>query len=596
MLACDFETTVYEGQTYTEVWSAAYARLFYDKVSVTHSIDEFIKELADYRVNIVCWFHNERFDGTFIVNYLLTHGWEWTDNKKLDTGQFKTLISKQNRWYSITLKTGNATIEIRDSVKLMPMTLEEMGVAFNTAHRKKQMEYVGKRYAGCNITPVEMDYIINDVLVLKEALEYMFDEGHTNLTIGSCALKTFKQNYSKREMSVLFPDMTKYEVPYECLKANNADEFIRRSYKGGYCHLRIDRVGRAGKGRTYDVNSLYPSMMHSKSGNKYPIGEPKFWEGDIPDAALQKSRIYFVMIRCAFKLKDGKLPTIQIKGNPLYPGNEWLSTSDVKRKGKYYSTIINDNGEEENIKVDLTLTCVDYELFKEHYDIFDLEVIGGCWFYAREGLFDEYIDYWMYKKMNAKSKAERTEAKLFLNNLYGKFATSTDSSYQEPVLAYDNSIDFVLHEENNKTPGYIPVGTMVTSYSRDFTIRHAQANYDNFIYADTDSLHLKDGIVVGLKIHETELLCWKLESEWSSAVFLRQKTYCEFIRKEDGNKVYPYWHIKCAGMPERCKRKFLATHPITDFNYGLSVSGKLVPKRIPGGIVLKDTNFTLRKR
>ena len=49
-------------------------------------------------------------------------------------------------------------------------------------------------------------------------------------------------------------------------------------------------------------------------------------------------------------------------------------------------------------------------------------------------------------------------------------------------------------------------------------------------------------------------------------------------------------------MPERSKKLFLETHPITDFKYGLAVGGKLVPKNIKGGVILEEREFTLRKK
>lgn len=597
MLACDFETTVYENQTSTEVWSAAYARLFSDKVVVLHSIEEFLKELFDYRVNVVCWFHNEKFDGSFIVNFLLRNGWEWTNNKKLEKKQFTTLISKQNRWYTITIFTGKSIIEIRDSAKLMPMSLEDMGVAFDTKHRKKEMKYKGYRYAGCNITKEEMEYIINDVLVLKEALEFMFGNGHRKLTIGSCALSEYKKIYGKYEFITHFPKISDIELS-ENYGSSDADEYVRKSYKGGWCYLKKGVSGRVGQGFTLDVNSLYPSMMHSCSDNVFPIGKPHFWKGDIPDGALKSKRVYFVRFECRFELKENYLPTVQIKGDSRYDGTEWLHTSRIKRGNEYFESVIDKYGNIVDNLVILTMTHVDFILFKEHYDIKDLKILDGCWFYGAVGLFDDYIDEWANKKINAESKGQRTEAKLFLNNLYGKFSTSRDSSYRIPYLRADNSLDFELVTENNKEAGYIPVGSMITSYSRNFTIRRAQLNYEQFLYGDTDSLHMIDkGLsVLGIDIHPTNLLCWKFETEWSSGIFLRQKTYAEFIRKKDGKKVYPHWSITCAGMPDNCKNIFLATHPVTDFKYGLTVNGKLTPTQIDGGVLLKDSVFTLRKK
>ena len=112
-----------------------------------------------------------------------------------------------------------------------------------------------------------------------------------------------------------------------------------------------------------------------------------------------------------------------------------------------------------------------------------------CGFTLERVFFDEYIDKYGEEKRTSKG-FKRQKAKLFLNNLYGKFAMSDNSSYKEPYLDDDGVIRFILHEEHEKKVGYIPIGSAITSYSMNFTIRHAMANYDRFCYADTDSIHL----------------------------------------------------------------------------------------------------------
>lgn len=601
LIVADFETTVYEGQTETEVWSAAYAELYTDKVTVRHSMDEFLNDmLRGYSDSIVCWFHNVRFDGSFIVDYLLRKGWKFSKEKngKMFSGEFKALISQQNRWYSVTLKYGNKTVEFRDSAKLMPMTLAEMGVAFNTSHRKLNMEYKGYRYAGCVITPEEMKYIINDVLVLKEAMETMLNDGHDRLTIGSCCMAEYKKQYDDAMWNAMFPDLKAFTIETG-YGANNADEYIRKAYHGGWCYLRKEYLmfHVKHKGRTYDVNSLYPSMMHSSSGNYYPVGLPHFFKGLPPEICKRKDIVYFIRLRCCFNLKPKHVPTIQIRKSWKYPSNEWLETSDVKFRGEYYHELENDEtGEMEVQSPEMTMSMVDYKLMLEHYDVTDLEILDGVWFYGELGIFDAYLD--KYKKIKETATGGlRTEAKLFSNNLYGKLATGDDSSYLVPYISPDtDAIAFDIVYENDKRTVCIAKGAMVTSYARAFTITHAQENYNLFIYADTDSLHGLDGEWKNIQEHDTAYGCWKCESEWSSAIFIRQKTYAEFIRKEHHKKVEAHWDIKCAGMPEASKQLFLATHPITDFKYGLRVGGKLKPVRIHGGTILTETDFTLRKK
>ena len=55
--------------------------------------------------------------------------------------------------------------------------IEHLGKSFGTKHKKLSMDYEGYRYAGCTISDEEKSYIANDVLVVKEAMEIMFNVG-----------------------------------------------------------------------------------------------------------------------------------------------------------------------------------------------------------------------------------------------------------------------------------------------------------------------------------------------------------------------------------------------------------------------------------
>ena len=116
-----------------------------------------------------------------------------------------------------------------------------------------------------------------------------------------------------------------------------------------------------------------------------------------------------------------------------------------------------------------------------------------------------------------------------------------------------------------------------------------------------------------------------MESSWDKAVFVRQKTYVEHVTHENLIPVQqlkkpkePYYNIRCAGMPERCKdlfvwsiegvpeeekkkglseeeQEFLSTkRTIEDFKQGLVVPSKLLPQHLPGGVVLVETTFEIR--
>lgn len=650
---CDFETTVYKGQQSTEVWASASTELFTDDtVQIFHSIQEQLDYFIDLKCNIVAYYHNLKFDGSFWLSYLLIdkhykqayrkngeneNNVEWLQEKDMENNTFKYSISDKGQWYSIIIKVKNHFIEIRDSLKLLPFSVKRIGDSFKTKHRKLEMEYTGFRYAGCNITDEEKKYIANDVLVVKEALEILFNEGHDKLTIGACCLSEYKnicKHSLKNELDYneMFPDIYDMPIDKNIYKYDNAGEWVRKSYKGGWCYLVKGKENKIYyNGTTADVNSLYPSMMSSESGNPYPVGKPTFWSGNyIPNEALEDNRYYFIRIKTRFYIKKDKLPFIQIKGNLLYKGTESLETSDVydKTTNQYYTHYRDLNGNLIDTRVELTLTMTDFILIKEHYDLVDFEILDGCWFYTQIGIFDEYIEKYKHQKQISKG-AKRELAKLFLNNLYGKMASSKDSSFKLAYVKDDKSIGFLPVSESNKKPGYIPVGSAITSYARNFTIRAAQKNYHGvnnpgFIYADTDSIHcdLPPDQIKGIKVHAKDFCCWKLESCWDKAVFTRQKTYIEHVIAEDLEPIEkPYNNIKCAGMPQKCKdlfelsmqgtanynemwsdeeRNFLFDEnnkPIkrdfSDFKIGLSVPDKLRPKRILGGILLVETTYQM---
>lgn len=644
IFSCDFETTVYDGQTETEVWASACVELYTESVNIFHSISEQFEYFKQQNCNIIAYYHNLKFDGSFWLSFLLrdlqleqafnnynTEGTlgEWYNNKEMSNNSFKYTISELGQWYTITIKINNYIIELRDSLKLLPFSVKEIGKAFKTKHQKLEMNYTGYRYSGCIITEQEREYISNDVLVVKEALEIMFEQGHNKLTIGACCLDEFKKTFhDKREYEALFPDLTLEEIDSQLYKYDNVDSYIRKSYRGGWCYLVKEKANKVKRdGTTADVNSLYPSMMSSESGNEYPYSKPNFWKGNyIPNEALQPHHYFFIRVKTRFYIKKGKLPFIQIKGNYLYKGTEALESSDYydRVEEKYYTHYKDIHGNICDTRVEMTLTMTDYYLMLEHYEIVDFEILDGCYFRSAKGLFDEYIN--IYKKMKLENTgALRTLAKLFLNNLYGKMASSTDSSFKKAFVKDDGSIGFIGILAHDKKSGYIAIGSAITSYARNFTIRSAQQNYygkdkRGFIYADTDSIHcdLKPNEIKGITVHDKNFCCWKLESCWDKAIFVRQKTYIEHVTHEDLQEVeQPYYNVKCAGMPSKCKdlfvksmigydneetkdlseveKEFLQTkRTLEDFKIGLRVPGKLLPKRIPGGVLLVDTSYEMR--
>lgn len=635
----DFETTVYKGQTMTEVWASAVVEFGSEDVNIFHSIDETFQYLCSLDgEQIVIFYHNLKFDGGFWISYLMLdqhftqalNGSEedletlrFRQQSQMKPKTFRYTISDAGQWYKIQIKIRGKLIEIRDSLKLLPFSVREIGRSFGTKHHKLEMEYKGFRYAGCKITDEEKEYIANDVLVVKEALEIMFEEGHNKITIGSCCLSEYRETIGPKYFRI-FPNLYNLPIDETVYGVDNAGAYIRKSYRGGWCYLAKGKSCRDFyNGVTADVNSLYPSMMHSESGSRYPVGFPTFWVGDIPEEAKQNNRYYFVRINTRFYLKEGYLPFVQNKTSWMYSATECLETSDIwdRETNMYWDHFVGFDGEVHSASMTMTLTMTDWQLLRDHYNLVDCVILDGCWFETETGIFDEYIDYWREIKKNSKG-ARRQIAKLMLNSLYGKMASSKDSSFKVAYEKEDHSVGFYSVIADEKKPGYIPVGSAITSYARNFTIRASQANYygpdqPGFIYADTDSIHcdLPPEALRGIKVDDAEFCCWKLEASWDHGWFVRQKTYLEHVVAENLKPIEnPYYNVKCAGMPDRCKELFLASvtgkeiqanspeekkflkkkRAIHDFNIGLRVPGKLIQRRIMGGVVLQDSYYEMR--
>lgn len=269
-----------------------------------------------------------------------------------------------------------------------------------------------------------------------------------------------------------------------------------------------------------------------------PISYPIFFEGKYVDDKIYP--LYIQMINCSFEIKQNKIPTIQIKHSMSFIPNEYLTSSN-------------------NEIVTLVLTNVDLKLFLEQYNVYDLEYVAGWKFKGMNGIFKSYIDKWIERKINATiegNKGQRTLAKLMLNSLYGKFATSLDVQSKVPYIGEDEIVHYSLTEKDTKDGIYLPIGSFITAYAREKTIRTSQAikdysikkyGKDMYIYSDTDSIHTT------LSIDELKLFCdidpvrlgaWKHEGDFTRAKFIRQKCYLEEINDEI--------KITCAGMPKSC--------------------------------------------
>ena len=579
----DFETTTNIDDC--RVWAFAICEVGNkEDVIIGTTIDDFMEWNIKRKENDTVFFHNLKFDSQFIMNWLFKNGYEHTtepEQKKSKT--FNTLISDKGLFYQVEVifeKKGKKVNKVvfQDSLKLIPLSVDSIAKSFKLPISKLKIDYDSHNNLpiGSPLTPEEEEYIKHDVQIVAHAIEYFYSQGLTKMTIGSCALSEYKKIIKKRNFDRYFPT-PKYH------------DDVKQSYRGGFTYLNPDyREKIIGKGIVLDVNSLYPSVMYDEY---LPFGTPIYFNGKYEEDLIYP--LYTQMISCQFELKKGKIPTIQIRYGYSFKANEYLTTSG-------------------DTEVVLCLNSVDLELFLEQYDVYNLEYISGWKFKATKGLFTDYIDKWSNNKIQAKKDGNHglyLISKLFLNSLYGKFGTDTRVRSKIPYLGEDNEIHYKDGKAEIKDGIYIAMASFITSYARKKTITSAQRIMDNhrnglskaqFVYADTDSLHivlngedetkfLNDS---NLDISDTKLGAWKFETKFNRAKFLRQKCYIE-NSTEDVLNPNPEYNLKItvAGMPTDC-HKYVN---FDNFNIGASYKGKKQPKIVPGGVVLSEIDFTIKR-
>lgn len=550
-----------------------------DNVYIGTTIDQFMEWCEDRIDNVRVYFHNLKFDGQFILNWLFENGFKHAKNsRERATKTFTTIISDKGLYYCIEVifwKGGRSIKKVTfwDSYKIIPLSVEDISESFKMPLSKLKIDYDAHNNLPYEapLTKQEKEYIINDVKIVAAALYEFRKQGLDKMTIGGCALEDYISIVGKKEFRRWFP------VP-------QYHNDIKQSYKGGFSYLNPKFENKTVKnGIVVDVNSMFPYVMREM---KLPFGTPILYQGKYEPDPLYD--IYTQMIRCQFELKPGKIPTIQIKNSMFFAGNEYLTSS----------------GDEE---ITLCLNSIDLELFLENYKVYNLEYISGWKFKSKKGMFSKYIDKWVEIKTQAKNDKNwglYLISKLYLNSLYGKFGSGI---YNRSKIPYVDENGVVKYKDSDPVPKqgvYIPVASFITSYARDIIIRAAQKIQDDynsgksdieFIYADTDSLHCKSDnfeLPEGLEIDSTKLGAFKFESKFIKAKYIRQKCYIE-QSTEDVYNDNPEYKLKItvAGMPKECHEQV----NFRNFKVGTTYTGKHTPRAVPGGVVLENVDFTIKK-
>ena len=562
--AADFETAnaqynIDNGITWIWLWDICDIETYEHRHG--KDMDSFMQALADIAPATI-YFHNAKFDVSFILDYLLKHGYKYSNAKRLPKNRLKTLIADTGVFYTLKFKVNigkiSRLIEIRDSNKKITGTVEKIAKDYNLPILKESIDYLEYKPEGYEANSDEIRYIEHDTEIIARVLHLQYEHNLTKLTSASDTFNKYKDYIGKNRFEKIFPVVD-----------IDVDDYIRQSYRGGVVQVNKKyKMQQVHDVYVYDVNSMYPAQMCNAL---LPYGKPRFFKGKYKYNSCYP--LYIQRINVCLKLKEGYQPTI------LHKGFMFLS-----------NTYLEDTGNE---MIELTLTSIDMELMFKHYIVYDIEYLDGYMFLGSFSLFKEFMLPIYEEKCRTKGAVKQLN-KIYLNSLYGKFATSPRHINKVPIES-ESIVKYKSDPMQIEKPIYTAVASFITAYSRWTLFKAIQDNHDTFIYCDTDSVHVLGAKFKG-DIHDSRLGAFKLEKVYAKAIYLGQKAYIGY--KEDSTALdacaYPGYRkdLKLAGCSENCKKA------IEDFNFkiGTVVHGKLLPKTVIGGTVLVPTDFTIKDR
>lgn len=626
-VVADFETCFTdESKTNVRVWAWGFLDYIAGEYSEGTNIDSFLDKILSDKIVYDIGFHNLKFDGTFIIPQLFKRGFKYLPNHKFMkrwengesmAGYFTHNITATGQWFSLTIvkdKQANqstpAFVHIWDTFKLFPVSLQKLGIQYNTKTQKiKEDREFYERIRPLNhvLTTEEHEYLKADCEVVALALKGQLERyGTIYRTQASKAFTFFKEcctdevgtNVYERN----YEGLKQWKVPeikgledykgasVRYLPRNVRDKIdesgaklikdkdyyipdyytwldIKRSYTGGISYVNPFYQERSieEKITVLDVNSMYPYCLRT-----FPIPYGRF-ERVEGAPKPEKGGAWVACARVSFRLKKpSNLPCIQMKEEH---GRKWLrESSDYMRYGEldpYNEDVIFFNS-------------VDYETYQETYDFTVHRWLYHYWFpnvAYKDGR--TFIDKFYKEKQNAdnimnalkrefpedfteniefqKASFNRQEAKIMMNSAYGKHGTkyflyAKDSVY----LGEDVGVKYVPETEISRDPDeepshyYCPYASFVTSYARRMLVTAWNAFNGRAVYCDTDSIHFigtPEDIPEGVPVDKSktgDLGLWKVENEFVKGRYLRPKSYIEITEGGDKNVV-------CAGATAQIK-------------------------------------------
>ena len=431
----------------------------------------FCKKLYDYlnleKRYIIVYVHNLSYEFQFICKWF-----NWID------------IFADSERKPIKATTDSHFV-FKCSYRLSGYSLEVLANNLKSHTIKKMVGNLNYNLIRNSKTPIskeELEYCVNDVLIVTSYIEEQIDEFGNIEKIpltqtGKVRRYVRKQCFQNKDYKYFIKELTIEKPEYLLLK---------NAFAGGFTHCNAMYTNKICKNVTsYDFTSSYPTVLISE---KYPMSKGREVNVNSESELINLIKNYCVLVDLQF---------INIKSNFLY---EQIISYSKCRNVK--NPLIN-NGR--IVQADtLTITCTDIDFLniKDFYKWDNLK-IGLCYIYKKDYLPKEFIKtiLHLYKsKTELKGvdgkEVEYLHSKELLNSLYGMSVTSivhdTINFNGVEWTTENGNLDEELKNYNTDKNRFLfyQWGVWCTAYARNNLYTAIRECKEDYIYSDTDSVKI----------------------------------------------------------------------------------------------------------
>lgn len=374
--------------------------------------------------------------------------------------------------------------EFRCSYLHSNMSLAEYTTKMQVKHKKlsgEEFDYTLKRYPWTELTPREMEYCINDVLGLVEAITAeMKHDGDTLHTIPLTSTGYVRRDAKKAMRK------TRREFVKELLPNFHVYSMLREAFRGGDTHANRYYTGKILKDvKSADMSSAYPAAV---CNCEFPI--TPFYE-----AGSQTAEQIDRLLNVRHKAIIARIAMSNVELRNTYNGAPYLSRDKCRK----IQNGVFDNGRILSADyLETTVTDLDLSIIVDEYrstDIVFTDVAHATYGKLPKPLIETTIQYYHAKTELKGVDGQEVfymKSKNKLNSIYGMMA-------QDPIkqsikfengtftVAQDNPEELLEISNGKKFLAY-QWGVWVTAHVRKRLRYGIQKAGIGFVYCDTDSV------------------------------------------------------------------------------------------------------------